>query len=1362
MSNQGFDRNSGPGTGNTKQQPSFGYRPPSQSPSPWFNASSQKPEVHQIPAIQPLIPSRNPRTESPAKNQVQDLKRTRSPPLLPTYKDILQNSRTVVRRPSVSVSPPRTTTKPNTYTNPGNQIWSSQSQYTDLDKPETPAINPSDFPVPKRSRLPSSTPNDPVLDDSERELQAKAKRLARFKDELSQPESTDKIQKVQQVDQIVTDKRKFMFEPSDMTRNSNLQMDSEDQDSSSTVIIGVCPDMCPGQERAERERKGDLDQYERLDGDRNQTTESLAVKKYTRTAEREATLIRPMTILQKTMDYLLNLLNQPYDERFLGLYNFLWDRMRAIRMDLRMQHIFNLGAITMLEQMIRLHIIAMHELCQYTKGEGFSEGFDAHLNIEQMNKTSVELFQLYDDHRKKGIKVVTEREFRGYYALLKLDKHPGYKVEPSELSLDLAKMTPGIRQTQEVLFARNVARACRTGNYIAFFRLVRKASYLQACLMHAHFGKLRTQALASLHSGLQNNQGIPVSQISKWLGLEEENMEDLLEYHGFFIKEFEEPYMVKEGQFLNIDNEYPLKCSKLVHMKRSKTVVKDVLSSPMKLPLEVPKRVLVNSTSIKVNPPVSPKKTKVIDTNMAVKVDTKQPPVFPIPVVERRNDDFRRVDSPRNIFKTVGKANSPNGSPKAVTTSVAKPSFDKRFRSSLEKHVPPNVPSMPPQVPPMDRLESMVDPVSVEDSMVDPVFVEDRELEEPENVTEKVPDEIEIEIDNSIDEEVAEAKLKLILRLWKRRAFMKKDLREKKQLVANAALSSLSLGPPMWHHKEQSKIHGNFNIDVAMLERYKKQEQLWLPLNVSNVVGPTLGERNRHAKVICWKLLFCPSDVNQEKPDPNSWLRHKLMPECTDKNEDLIVSFPDLSIWKKSDYRKSSSDPTCYLSVVKNVNLDNLLEESVSGASAVIFLASECVPWDSQRTRLYTLISSIPYGSRLPLLIVSYSSENHSKIADKLGLDELDKSRISLFSVLSGCFMTDKDLRMGLEWLASESPLQPVVHRVKTRDLIMKNLKILTDLEINSETSPQHCVSVVNRAVDESIAEIGNAAKSNPVNWPCPEISLLNGPDFRILEPYIPSIGWSSGSRVDPLVQVLRDCKLPNPDRVSCRKWTDIESQQAELERFLVGYLGPLIGPPLAQKEASALIQTCVGLELDGLTYFLVPNWVMIFQRVFNWRLMSISNGPYSSAYILSDQDSSIFDLESFEGESRNVTGPSLDEMIEVSCLVPRSESEFRTSKSESELRAPRSESELWAQRSESEFQAPRSESQFRAPRSESELRAPMSESESGYRDLEWTVNGEDLMEVEKEKESERSLRRLLEKCNIVQDMIDKKLSIYF
>lgn len=71
----------------------------------------------------------------------------------------------------------------------------------------------------------------------------------------------------------------------------------------------------------------------------------------------------------------------------------------------------------------------MHELCEYVQGEaGVSEGFNAHLNIEQMNKTSVDLFQMYEDHVKQGISVPSEAEFRGYYALLKLDKHPGYRV----------------------------------------------------------------------------------------------------------------------------------------------------------------------------------------------------------------------------------------------------------------------------------------------------------------------------------------------------------------------------------------------------------------------------------------------------------------------------------------------------------------------------------------------------------------------------------------------------------------------------------------------------------------------------------------------------------------------------------------------------------------------------------------------------------------------------------------------------------------------------------------------------------------------------------------------------------------------
>ncbi|KAK9079988.1 hypothetical protein SSX86_001663 [Deinandra increscens subsp. villosa] len=1413
---RGFDKNSGPGAAPppSQQTHSLGYRPPSQSPSSWFNGSSLKPDGL------PILPSHNRGTEFPALTQAQDLKRTRSPPSHSTYKDVLQGSTNVMGShpvpqitkfphshqktlpgegfgPSIetkrpSVSPPRLGIRPSNvwtppYTDfdkpatnpselpvpkrtrlpfstdlglrgnkslhddaerpsvspprlsarPGTNVWTPP--YTDLDKPST---NPSESSVPKRIRSPYSTDlelrgNKSVHDDgAARELQAKAKRLARFRDELSEPEASyavNRNQKPLQPDFLGMEKRKFVAEASDMTtghlRNSNLQIDGEDQDSS-TVIIGYCPDMCPEQERAERERKGDLDQYERLDGDRNHTTESLAVKKYTRTAEREASLIRPMEILQKTIDYLLNLLDQPYDDRFLGLYNFLWDRMRAIRMDLRMQHIFNLGAITMLEQMIRLHIIAMHELCEYTKGEGFSEGFDAHLNIEQMNKTSVELFQLYDDHRKNGIEVPSEREFRGYYALLKLDKHPGYKVEASELSLDLAKMTPRIRQAAQVLFARNVARACRSGNFIAFFRLVRNASYLQACLMHAHFGKLRTQALAALHSGLQSNQGIPVTQVAKWLGMEEENMEELLDYHGFSIKEFEEPYMVKEGQFLNGDGEYPLKCSKLVHRKRSATVVADVLSPLPLMESLSPKGLLVDS--MQPESPINKEKTQyfsnVFDCHMtdnggisSVKSDTGLQSMLSTPVVVDDNlcEDHPHLEvaspSSQDIFKTSDSFKSP----KFVSTSFTKPSYDKRFRNSLEKHDQSNI------VENNVFVQVLPDVQPVEpDPIIHPSFVS-IEDEEPENQNQQVAN--KIEVDTSVDEQVAEAKLKLILRLWRRRAFIKKDLRDRKKLAANAALSSLSLGPPMHHYKEQLNVAGDFDINRVMRERYEKQELLWSRFNVSNVVAATLSERYKYPNCICWKLLFSSLDLEEpgnkvSNRDPASWLRYKLMPENISNHDDnLVASLPGLSIWKKWDYGKSSSDLTCHLSVVRNLQSDNLFEETVLGASAVMFLASEYISWKAQKIRLHNLVSLIPHACRLPLVILSGSHRSSpSTIVENLGLNQVDKSKICSFSVvpivqskqIDGLF-SDENLRKALEWLASESPVQPAVHCVKTRELV------LTHLQFDAhKTSPEKCISAINDALDETIKEICDAAKSNPASWPCPEISLLLN-----LQSYLPSVGWSSASRIKDLVQALENCKLPNDISWCSLTGTDVSNQKIQLEHLLVTYLSPLMGLPLAEKEASTLVQSCVGLELQGSTYNLIPKWITIFRRIFSWQLTGLSNGAFATAYVLEqhhDDGSRCFE----DGLYNLLTSPSLDEMMRV-MVRPSIESGYE------------------------------------------DMEAAVCKSPV---EVEMVVNGEEDpgaeekndVEDDEQKLNERRLSRLLEQCNIVQDMIDNKLSIYF
>lgn len=69
---------------------------------------------------------------------------------------------------------------------------------------------------------------------------------------------------------------------------------------------------------------------------------------------------------------------------------------------------------------------------------------------------------------------------------------------------------------------------------------------------------------------------LEVLHFSSGDGIQEEDIEALLEYHGFSIKVFEEPYMVKGDLFLHADKDYKTKCSKLVHLKKSRTIVEDV------------------------------------------------------------------------------------------------------------------------------------------------------------------------------------------------------------------------------------------------------------------------------------------------------------------------------------------------------------------------------------------------------------------------------------------------------------------------------------------------------------------------------------------------------------------------------------------------------------------------------------------------------------------------------------------------------------------------------------------------------------------------------------------------------------------
>ncbi|KAG9457473.1 hypothetical protein H6P81_001981 [Aristolochia fimbriata] len=1295
------------------------------------------------------------------------------------------------------------------------------------------------------------TPSPPLQDDIEREKQAKAKRLARFMEPTKPAQEFSNntsimIRQSQGTEEKQKNSAPHYVEEVSIAPNRSVLGDNDYQESSA-VIVGLCQDMCPESEREERERKGDLDKYERLDGDRNQTTKYLAVKKYNRTAEREAILIRPMPVLQKTITYLLGLLNQPYDETFLGIYNFLWDRMRAIRMDLRMQHLFNQHAIVMLEQMIRLHIIAMHELCEYAKGEGFSEGFDAHLNIEQMNKASVELFQMYDDHRKRGIRVPTEQEFRGYYALLKLDKHPGYKVEPAELSHDLSKMTQEIRASPDVSFARDVARACRTGNYIAFFRLARSATYLQACLMHAHFSKLRTQALASLHSGLQNSQGIPIPEVIRWLAMEEEDMEYLLEYHGFLIKNFGVPYMVKEGPFLHSDEDFPNRCSRLVHLKKSRTILDDVCSpqNPYAFP-GVQQKVnalgklpsfVDRSTSVEVAPVVDESDEQMLDFEDApISTDVSVVKTYPegsSPVIQNSVSEWQTSkvympswkpsDSPAKSG-TFGIMKSPAKISRfGLSTSDRSniPSSGSQFgkgHSSPKETLPTNVvqtishdetlfQSMPPENVHLTPAKHMVQ----QSSFQKPVQFAgesppERLLTEHSSSHRDVIKHVEIEVmpDDEQNEEVALAKLRLILRIWRRRSQLRSLQKQQKLLAASAALSSLSLGPPIRQCKSQPGYTGELNIDCVLKQRFDRRNKSWSKTNVAQLVGQILSERNPLAKCLCWKLVIC-SQVNHTAQteatnhSASKWLLSKLMSTTRKDDNELAFCSSSIAIWKDWVLSQGNKHERCILSVVRHVHLEGneLIEKDIwGGAGAILFLVLKHLPWDLQRAQLHKLASSVPVNSSLPLLVLvsgipeEMPSNLSNTAVDRLDLYSLDRSRISSFKVifLSGDeyhqelngFFSDGRLREGLKWLSDHAPGQPVLHEVKIRELALSclatSMKELGCMEI-SKVEPRHCISAFNKALDLAGEEILTAAVKNPTGWPCSEITLLEKSTYEqvVVNSFLPSIGWSSAERIVSIIERIKSCKLPplgndipGLDHGSVMgkeiQLAHIIFKKLELKRFLVSYLtGAMLMPAeTAERESDVMLQNAI-LERNDMGYRIIPKWLAIFRRIFNWRLENLIGENFSSVFVLEKLSMSVSEASEFgtweTGESlefletaqsgNGLNHPRLDELIEASCPAIIAQEFFH----------PQLESV--EQGEASEIVSPSTTIGTGDLGDSPVVKASDPAVETLGNRLSPVRNERSCRVVERENKTSM-LDALLQRCTILQDSIDEKLKFYF
>ncbi|KAJ0977998.1 hypothetical protein J5N97_013472 [Dioscorea zingiberensis] len=308
------------------------------------------------------------------------------------------------------------------------------------------------------------------------------------------------------------------------------------------AFIGTCADMCPEKERAQRERLRDLSVFERLNGNPGRTSPNLAVKKFCRTMSTihvQASDIRPPSVLQNTLKYLLDLLessSHPFDV----VHDFIFDRTRSIRQDLSMQQIINDQTIHMYEEMVKFHIVSHCKLSRYSGKSDESSLY--YLNTEQLMKCLLSLFDMYAlAHRSKGVNR-NEAEFRSYYVLL----HLGCKIPTmgNSLSSWFCYLPFSILQSKEMCLARTLLRYHRLGNYKRFFSTVTaEASNLQLCLLEPFLNEVRAQAIAYINCCGYKAQPYPLVHLSKLLIIQEQELEVSKLWAS------EQRYMLKMGSF---------------------------------------------------------------------------------------------------------------------------------------------------------------------------------------------------------------------------------------------------------------------------------------------------------------------------------------------------------------------------------------------------------------------------------------------------------------------------------------------------------------------------------------------------------------------------------------------------------------------------------------------------------------------------------------------------------------------------------------------------------------------------------------------------------------------------------------------
>ncbi|XP_039747406.1 SAC3 domain-containing protein 1 isoform X1 [Pararge aegeria] len=289
---------------------------------------------------------------------------------------------------------------------------------------------------------------------------------------------------------------------------------------------GICMEMCPSEEVILRVKEKMVHVLELTRSGHK------LVKCYCRSAANSnmavPQLLRPFRVLSDTVHYLLLEISNRSNIKMSVMYDFLDDRLRAVRQDMTIQRLPPEECVVLLEPMIRFYIYYGYRLCDHPISE-----FDPVLNkkyllecmkwflnccdvlqntdkVEDDVDTILTHFNSLDISKTRPELSCDRILVESLYILCNLDSiHPLYRY------LCLPNY---LKRVSALKLAYNIAIANMKCNFIKIFKLSRKLCPLTFSALCLHHPMIQRRALQAM-SFAYNSQHltVPVEVLKQWL-----------------------------------------------------------------------------------------------------------------------------------------------------------------------------------------------------------------------------------------------------------------------------------------------------------------------------------------------------------------------------------------------------------------------------------------------------------------------------------------------------------------------------------------------------------------------------------------------------------------------------------------------------------------------------------------------------------------------------------------------------------------------------------------------------------------------------------------------------------------------------